>query len=120
MKTKFSTLLAVLALTIGPAAFAADKDAKPADKKDTPKQEKCTDCKDCKECKCKAGECKCDDTEKPKTVMLTGSHIPQRVTRIGRITDGISPVIVLTSADLEATGETDLAAALRKAVPSFH
>ena len=115
MKTRFPTLLAVLALTLGPAVMAADQDKKPAEKKDPPKDEKC--CADCKDCKGKADDCKC---EKPKVVMLTGSHIPQRVTRYGRITDGISPVTVISREELQATGEVDLARALHKLVPSIH
>ena len=119
MKTRFATLFAVLALALGPAAFAAEQDNKPADKKEPPKNEKCcTDGKDCKseDGKCKAAESTC---EKPKRVVLTGSHIPQLITRHGRITDGINAVTVVSREDLEATGETNIAAALRKVVPAI-
>ncbi|MBA4135716.1 MAG: hypothetical protein C0518_00205 [Opitutus sp.] len=108
MKKTLTTLLATAALVLAPALFAADN-AKPADKKD----EKC--CTDCKDCKCEKGKCACD--KKEKKVMLTGSHLPQTVTKVGRITDSIQPVSVYTSEDLLATGETDIASALRKLSP---
>ena len=109
MKTYLRSTAVVFSLLLGTAVFAADK---PADKKD----EKCPACKDGKECKEK--DCKCEKcAEKPKLVMLTGSHIPQKITKLGRITDGASPVTVLTREDLLATGETDLASALRHASP---
>ncbi|MBI2515721.1 MAG: hypothetical protein HYV95_02285 [Opitutae bacterium] len=108
MRTKLNLLAATLALAIGPAIYAAD--APPADKKD---DAKCTDCKN--GCKCETGKCQCGDKE--KKVMLTGSYLPQTVTRVGRITDGMHPVTVLSRADLEATGETNVASALRKALP---
>lgn len=111
MRTKLSLLAAAVALAIGPAIYAAD--APPAGKKD---DAKCTDCKS--GCKCETGKCKCD--EKEKKVILTGSYLPQTVTRVGRITDGIHPVVVLSREDLEATGATDVATALRKALPMMH
>lgn len=115
MKTYLRTAAVLFSLAVGSAVFAADK---PADKKDAPKGEKCACCKEGKECKDK--DCKCEKcAEKPKLVMLTGSRIPQRITKQGRITDGINPVTVFTSEDLAATGETDLAAALRKLHPSI-
>ncbi len=40
----------------------------------------------------------------PKLVLLTGSHLPQRVTKVGRVTDSIQSVTVLTREDLEAAG----------------
>lgn len=110
MKTKLSLLVAAFALALGPAIHAADE--KPADKKD---DIKCIDGKD--RCKHETGKCKgCDQSE--KKVTLTGSYLPQKVSRVGRITDGIHPVIVLSREELEATGATDVASALRKAVPA--
>ncbi len=113
MKTYLRTAAVLFSLAVGSAVFAADK---PADKKDAPKGEKCACCKEGKECKDK--DCKCEKcAEKPKLVTLTGSHLPQKITKLGRITDGASPVTVLTREDLLATGETDLASALRHASP---
>ncbi len=115
MKSSLRPAAVVFFLVLGTAVFAADK---PADKKDVPKADSCACCKDGKDCKDK--DCKCEKcAEKPKLVMLTGSRIPQRITKQGRITDGINPVTVFTSEDLAATGETDLAAALRKLHPSI-
>ncbi len=87
-------LLAAAALLPGPAAFAtAPKPAeKPAEKQPAATERK---------------------------VKLTGSHLPQRVTKVGRITDSASPVSVYSRADLEATGATDLKSALRALSPSI-
>lgn len=52
-------------------------------------------------------------------VTLTGSHLPQRVTKVGPITDSASPVAVYSRAQLEATGANDLKAALRALSPSI-
>lgn len=107
MKKTLTTLLATAVLALVPAMFAADND-KPADKKKC-----CESCKDA--CKCEAGKCACDSKE--KKVMLTGSHIPQTVTKLGRITDSMNPVSVYSREDLLQTGETDVASALRKLSP---
>lgn len=116
MKTKLSLLFAAVAFALVPAIHAADQ--KPADKKD-PSAPCCEHCKDA--CKCEAGKCTCDE-KKPekKMVMLTGSRLPQEVTRVGRITDSMHPVTVLSREDLDSTGEADLARALRKLVPQMH
>jgi outer membrane cobalamin receptor len=107
MKAKLSVLAAAFALALGPAIHAADE--KPADKKDDrPRVEGKGGCR------CEIGKC----CGKEKKVMLTGSYLPQKVTRVGRITDGIHPVTVLSREDLEATGATDVASALRKALPA--
>lgn len=111
MKVKLSLLLVTL-LVVSPAAFAADKPA-PADKKDAACCEKCKDA-----CKCEADKCKCDDKE--KKVVLTGSHIPQRVGKLSRHPNTMSPLTIITAADLAGTGETDVAAALRRLVPAMH
>jgi hypothetical protein len=114
MKKTLTTFLATAVIALVPALFAADN-AKPADKKEA---KSCTDCKDCKECKCEKGKCTCEPKE--KKVRLTGSHLPQTVTKLGRITDSVQPVSVFTREDLENTGETDIAAALRKLSPAIH
>jgi hypothetical protein len=109
MKAKLSLLAAACLFAIGPALTAADDQAKPADKKDPAKTEN--------------GKCQCDQKAKQpekKTVMLTGSNIPQTVTQTGRITNGAEPLTTLSHEDLENTGEMNLAGALRKAVPSIH
>lgn len=111
MKKTLTTLLATAVIALVPALFAADN-AKPAEKKD----EKC--CSDCKDCKCEKGKCTCDKKEKKMT--LTGSHIPQTVTKVGRITDSMQPVSVYSREDLLETGETDLASALRKLSPRVY
>lgn len=111
----FSALLALV-----PTAFATD--AQPATKADK-KEKPAAACEACKDgCKCEPGQCKCDakKKDKEKRVVLTGSHIPQRVTKHGRITNGISPVVVYSASDLESTGETSVAAALRKLSPALH
>ena len=41
-------------------------------------------------------------------VMLTGSYIKQNITRTGRITDGMSQVIVLDRETIERSGASDL------------
>ena len=111
MKTKISTLLAAALIALVPALTAADK-AKPADKKDT----KC--CEHCKDaCKCETGKCSCDSKE--KKMVLTGSLLPQSVTKVGRITDSAQPLSVYSRQDLEDTGETDVASALRKLSPAI-
>ena len=117
MKTYLRAAAVLSVLCLATVGFAADK---PADKKDAPKHEKCADAKDCKNCKEK--DCKCEEcakNAKPKMVVLTGSYLPQRLTMTGRITDGASPVIVLTREDIENSGAMNLADALRKAVPSI-
>lgn len=118
--TLFRTLAISTLLALAPAAFAAD--AQPATKADK-KEKPAAACEACKDgCKCEPGQCKCDakKKDKEKRVVLTGSHIPQRVTKHGRITTGISPVVVYTADDLKGTGETDIAAALRKLSPALH
>ncbi len=87
-------LLVTAALLTGPAAFATEK--KTTEQPVAPK------------------------TPRAETkVQLTGSHLPQRVTKVGRITDSASPVAVYSRADLEATGATDLKSALRALSPSI-
>lgn len=111
MKKMLTTLLATAALTLAPALFAADN-AKPADKKPA----KC--CEHCKDaCKCEAGKCTCEPKE--KKVLLTGSLLKQKVTKVGRITDGMHPVSVYSREDLDMTGESDVASALRKLSPAI-
>lgn len=112
MKTYLRAAAVLAVLFLGTVGFAADN---PADKKDAPKHEKCVDAKNCKDCKCE----ECAKNAKPKMVVLTGSHLPQRLTMMGRITDGASPVTVLTREDIENSGAMNLADALRKAVPSI-
>ena len=41
-------------------------------------------------------------------VILTGSYIKQNITRNGRITDGMSQVIVLDRETIERSGASDL------------
>jgi hypothetical protein len=99
--------------------MADDAQPKPADKKDAPK---CT-CGNGDKCQCNAGKCQCDHKAKEpekKTVMLTGSNLPQQVTKVGSITDSAQPVKVISHDDLEKTGEMNLANALRKNVPAIH
>ena len=116
MKAKLSLLAAACLFALAPALTAADGKDKSADKKDAAK---CEHCKDA--CKCETGKCQCNCQEpEKKTVMLTGSHIPQQVTEVGRITDSAMPVTVITQDDLSRTGEVNLAAALRKSVPAIH
>jgi hypothetical protein len=119
-----ATLLRILAismlLALAPAAFAADVQPAPqADKKKKPAAAWAA-CQD--GCKCEPGQCTCDARKKDqeKRVVLTGSHLPQRGTKHGRITTGISPVVVYTADDLKGTGATDIAAALRKLSPVLH
>ena len=109
MKAKLSLLAAVCLLAAAPALNAADDQVKPADKKVQAKSEPA-------KCQC---EKKAKEPEK-KTVMLTGSNIPQQVTQVGRITDSADPLVVVSHDDLEKTGEMNLAAALRKSTPSIH
>jgi outer membrane cobalamin receptor len=87
-------LLAAAALLPGATAFATEPKPteKPAEKKPAATEQK---------------------------VKLTGSHLPQRVTKVGRITDSASPVAVYSRADIEATGATDLKSALRALSPSI-
>jgi len=114
MKAKLSLLAAACLMALAPALIAAGDQTKPAEKKDAAK---CEHCKD--GCKCEAGQCACDKDSGKKTVMLTGSHLPQTVTKLGRITDSAQPVTVISHDDLAQTGEINLAAALRKAVPQI-
>lgn len=111
------TLVIPALLALAPAAFAAD--VPPATQEDK-KEKPAAACKDT--CQCAPGQCPCDARKKgpEKRIVLTGSHIPQRVTKQGRITTGISPVVVYTAEDLAGTGETQLAAALRKLSPALH
>lgn len=119
MKKLLPLSVAAALLVFASATFAAEQNAaaaKPATKEKSKPAAQCEACKD--DCKCEKGRCKCDE-KKEKRVLLTGSHIPQRVTKVGRITNGISPVVVYTASDLESTGESDVAAALRKLSPAF-
>ncbi|MBI3886540.1 MAG: hypothetical protein HY302_12550 [Opitutae bacterium] len=115
MKTSLRAFAVLCSLAVGSAVFAGDK---PADKKEAPPAEKGAAGKDAKQCQEKDSKCeKCPD--QPKLVMLTGSRIPQRITKLGRITDGMNAVSVYSRADLESTGETDVASALRRLSPSI-
>lgn len=120
MKAKLTVLFAAAALVLAPAVFADSKPQAPEKKDAAPI---CAACKD--GCKCEAGQCKCEKKpkeEKPKKdgrVMLTGSHLPQKVTRVGLITDGMHPVTVITADDLARTGHGDVAGALRHLVPGM-
>lgn len=115
MKNKLSLLFAVAALALAPAIHAADK---PQSDKKGPAKQTCEHCKDA--CKCEAGKCACDDKQpEKKTVMLTGSHLPQTVTKVGHITDSALPLTVLTREQLELSGASDVGSALRKLVPQM-
>jgi hypothetical protein len=109
MKAKFSLLAAACFVALAPALLAVDATTKTADKKDAAKVEQ----------KKTAPDKKVKEPEK-KTIMLTGSNLPQTVTQVGRITDSALPVTVLSHDDLEKTGENNLGAALRKSMPAFH
>jgi hypothetical protein len=109
MKKLLPTLLTAAALTLAPAVFAADQAKSPAPKE---KETKAT----CEACKDAA---KGDTGSKEKKVVLTGSLLPQRVTKVGRITDSVQPVSVYSREDLASTGEHDLASALRKLSPAL-
>jgi hypothetical protein len=109
MKAKFSLLAAACIVGLAPALLAVDATTKTADKKDAAKVETT-----------KAAPDKKATEPARKTVMLTGSNLPQTVTQVGRITDSAQPVTVLSHDDLERTGENNLGAALRKSMPAFH
>lgn len=120
MNVKFTALFAAAALVLAPAVFADSKPQAPEKKDAAPTCEACKD-----GCKCEAGQCKCEKkpkAEKPKKderVVLTGSRIPQKVTRVGLVTDGMHPVTVITADDLARTGQGDVAGALRHLVPAL-
>lgn len=105
MKTKSGLLAAALFLAALPALVAADQPAK-ADVKNEPK-----------------AAAKADATKgaaSEKTMLLTGSNIPQKVTKDGRSIEGAQPLTVITHDDLEKSGQNNLAMALRKMVPQIH
>lgn len=119
MKLYLRSAAVAFSFLLGTVAFASDK---PADKPDAPKDEKCAACKEGAECKeCKEGKgAKCEKcAEKPKMVMLTGSRIPQRITKMGRITDGMHSVSVYSREDLESTGAIEVSEALRRLSPTL-
>jgi hypothetical protein len=116
MKAKITCLIAGTALMLSPAAFGAATQKSKKTQKDQPVAACCEDAKGAS--KSAKGDCACTTVE--KRVVLTGSHIPQRVKRHGRITTGVSPVVILSAEDIANTGESDVGAALRKLVPSFH
>ncbi|HVU16285.1 MAG TPA: hypothetical protein VHD32_05150 [Candidatus Didemnitutus sp.] len=104
MRTTLSVLAAAGLLGLTATAFAAaETPAKPAEKT----------------APAPAKPEKAEKTE-TKTVMLTGSNLPQKVTKVGRITDSAQPVTVITHDDLEKSGAISVSDALRKMVPAIH
>jgi hypothetical protein len=47
-------------------------------------------------------------------VVITGSHIPQKVKRVGRQSGGITPVLILDREYIGRTGASTVAGVLRK------
>jgi hypothetical protein len=105
MKTKSGLLAAAFFLAAIPVLVAADKPTRADDKPAVKPAAKAEPAK---------------DDSGWKTVLLTGSYLPQKVTKVGRITDSAQNVTVITHDDLEKSGENNLAAALRKIVPAIH
>lgn len=52
--------------------------------------------------------------------LITGSHLPQKVVMVGSIPVTAHPVRIITRDQIDTTGATDLAAALRRTVPGMH
>ena len=122
MQTYLRSLAALSSLFLGTLLFGAE----------APKADACSACKSCcekdakccekdakccaKETKCteKSGDCTKCEGDKTQKVVLTGSLLPQRVSKTGRRPDGISPVTVINRRELESTGQLTLEDALRK------
>ncbi len=51
---------------------------------------------------------------KDEMVEITGSHIKQKVHRVGFTSDGVAPVLVIDRAYMERTGAFTLAGVLRR------
>jgi outer membrane cobalamin receptor len=60
------------------------------------------------------------DAAKIKMVVLTGSNIPQKATKAGRLPDTAQPLTVITGEEIEHSGATTVAGALRRMVPQIH